>query len=481
MAFSYKTTSTPVKGKKFTDLLKDVRQATFKDSQEFADKLRKEVEIQIDDSTDFLTKLDISLDKLKQIGFEDILDKGQQSELSKRLRQLRSTIGEKTVYQLDHITMAPINQTLSLLIINLVKVIDNAEGALQIGVTGSGIVPRDLYGLGMTRAPSATRNPRDTAGTSISGLKVVVDELREVRAFGEAIENTFAQKGPKGMTPSNLEKAYQALQTNGVLDITEIKEKDVGLRDGEIAKIKIETKSDHKDKSDWQAVEGILKTTTTTGGDKLDLDAKTLEKVNEAKRIILNNKPTEILGSKAIEQQLGEQFADVFKGKKPKRTKTSSKKTTSQSFAKKSLKQGRTTNKTSSKLDAIATAVSTARIKRKGDDERDSGSIQRELNKLKTAINRRLPAEVRRNMGRPALINQTGRFSNSAELLNLRQAAKTVVGNYTYQLNPYETFENTGRSRWPVGYNPKPLIAKSIRNLAEQISETKFTFTLRRT
>ena len=41
-----------------------------------------------------------------------------------------------------------------------------------------------------------------------------------------------------------------------------------------------------------------------------------------------------------------------------------------------------TTNKTSSKLDAIATAVSTARIKRKGDDERDSGSIQRELNKL---------------------------------------------------------------------------------------------------
>ena len=70
MAFSYKTTSTPVKGKMFTDLLKDVRQATFKDSQEFADKLRKEVEIQIDDSTDFLTKLDISIDKLKQTLFE---------------------------------------------------------------------------------------------------------------------------------------------------------------------------------------------------------------------------------------------------------------------------------------------------------------------------------------------------------------------------------------------------------------------------
>jgi hypothetical protein len=37
---------------------------------------------------------------------------------------------------------------------------------------------------------------------------------------------------------------------------------------------------------------------------------------------------------------------------------------------------------------------------------------------------------------------------------------------YTYRLNPYETFENEGRKRWPSGYNPKPLISKSIRNLA---------------
>ena len=51
--FNYKTTSTPVKGKKFQDLLKDVRQAAFKDTQKFGDRLRKEIEIQIEDSTDF--------------------------------------------------------------------------------------------------------------------------------------------------------------------------------------------------------------------------------------------------------------------------------------------------------------------------------------------------------------------------------------------------------------------------------------------
>ena len=40
--FNYKTTSTPVRGKKFQDLLKDVRQAAFKDTQLFGNRLRKE-------------------------------------------------------------------------------------------------------------------------------------------------------------------------------------------------------------------------------------------------------------------------------------------------------------------------------------------------------------------------------------------------------------------------------------------------------
>ena len=90
-------------------------------------------------------------------------------------------------------------------------------------------------------------------------------------------------------------------------------------------------------------------------------------------------------------------------------------------------------------------------------------------------INRRLPAEVRREMGRPALINRTGTFSNSVQLTSLRQGPKTLVGTYTYQANPYRTFENEGARQWPVGYNPKPLIARSIRNLAEQYTVEKFT------
>ena len=78
-------------------------------------------------------------------------------------------------------------------------------------------------------------------------------------------------------------------------------------------------------------------------------------------------------------------------------------------------------------------------------------------------------------MGRPALINQTGRFSNSVTLTELRQGPKTLVGKYGYMFAPYETFENEGPREWPTGYNPKPLIAKSIRNLALQYTEQKLT------
>lgn len=97
-----------------------------------------------------------------------------------------------------------------------------------------------------------------------------------------------------------------------------------------------------------------------------------------------------------------------------------------------------------------------------------------ELAMTKKYIQGRLPAEVRRNMGRPQLMNRTGQFSQSVKLLSLTPAANTVVAKYTYTLSGggnsknrtgvYSTFENSGR--WPQAYNPKPLIAKSIRNLA---------------
>ena len=78
-------------------------------------------------------------------------------------------------------------------------------------------------------------------------------------------------------------------------------------------------------------------------------------------------------------------------------------------------------------------------------------------------------------MGRPALQSRTGRFSNSVQLLSLLDGQSTVVAKYTYLLSPYATFENTGKKRWPLAYNPKNLIAKSIRNLAQGRIQQKLT------
>ena len=74
-----------------------------------------------------------------------------------------------------------------------------------------------------------------------------------------------------------------------------------------------------------------------------------------------------------------------------------------------------------------------------------------------------------------ALRNRKGRFSSSVELVSLTEAQQTIVAKYTYMLSPYQTFENTGRRRWPLAYNPKDLIAKSIRNLAKGRIEQKLT------
>jgi len=122
--------------------------------------------------------------------------------------------------------------------------------------------------------------------------------------------------------------------------------------------------------------------------------------------------------------------------------------------------------------------------------EKKKESAQLSILRLQTLINKRLGAEVRRNMGRPALDNITGQFSDSAELTSIRETKAGLSGEYTYTRTGggssknkggvYETFEGTGKRRWPASYNPKPLIAMSIRNLALAYTKDKFV-QLRRT
>ena len=154
------------------------------------------------------------------------------------------------------------------------------------------------------------------------------------------------------------------------------------------------------------------------------------------------------------------------------------------------LKKARKTPFKSSKI-TIPQKITVAKLagKETGEGKQASTDAAMSLVALKGKINRRLGAEVRRNMGGTRLNNRTGIFSNSAKLLNLRHTKKGISGEYTYMLTGggkskgsrrgvYSTFENAGR--WRTSYNPKPLISKSIQNLALQIAETRFV-SLRRT
>ena len=190
---------------------------------------------------------------------------------------------------------------------------------------------------------------------------------------------------------------------------------------------------------------------------------------------------TKLAGSKVFEDQLVKQTTDLALGKKPKAYKSRTNKV-KKALPSKIVKGSLKLKALKKKKNAIKiAALAPAKMSEKGSEQ----SV-RELMKVRTLINKRLPAEVRRNMGRPALINRTGTFSNSVKLETLQTSKNGVSGKYSYMLTGggkstnragvYETFENTGSKTWSTGYNPKALITKSIRKLAIQYTDKKFTY-----
>lgn len=115
------------------------------------------------------------------------------------------------------------------------------------------------------------------------------------------------------------------------------------------------------------------------------------------------------------------------------------------------------------------------KYKRTREDSVERGRVGEDTQDALTArafINSNLQKQVERNMGRPALENVTGRFSESVNIVNAGYTGGQPHFDYTY--NPiYRVFEN-GRDYSP-NFDPRPLIEKSIRQLAASRLDTKFT------
>jgi hypothetical protein len=63
---------------------------------------------------------------------------------------------------------------------------------------------------------------------------------------------------------------------------------------------------------------------------------------------------------------------------------------------------------------------------------------------------------------------RTGRFAESAKVERMTQSREGMItAFYSYMRNPYGTFSDGGRQESPKSRDPKLLISKSIRQIAE--------------
>lgn len=95
------------------------------------------------------------------------------------------------------------------------------------------------------------------------------------------------------------------------------------------------------------------------------------------------------------------------------------------------------------------------------------------LVKLQNLINQGLVERVKQNMGRGErrdILNlRSGRFAESVKVERMSQSREGMItAFYSYMKNPYATFSDGGLQSSPRTRDPKLLIARSIREIAQQ-------------
>lgn len=93
---------------------------------------------------------------------------------------------------------------------------------------------------------------------------------------------------------------------------------------------------------------------------------------------------------------------------------------------------------------------------------------------LAVLINSQLQDVISANMGdgnsRNVLNYRTGRFASTVKVEQLSMGREGMItAYYSYMKNPYATFSTGGKQAIPASRDPKLLIARSIREIAEQV------------
>lgn len=317
------------------------------------------------------------------------------------------------------------------------------------------------------KVPEETELPAKTVGQ----LRIVKKKVQTMLIAADRLSRldpTKAGKTSAKKYKSLADEFFNNGPENFQLDLDTIKVKLFDVLTGKVELgIKVESKGFNRFKSFFERAFGrnATRVLNVGAGEKLFGGA-----------VLKNIDIGELVGSESITNKVTKDLSEMFQGKKPKPSKTRSKNRSVKKtgIIKKKSNLGKSHSRLSAASKRAMTAIQASNVRGTQKEGGNTNAV-RDLARITAAINKKLPAEVRRSMGRPALTNRTGRFSNSVRLQSLRSTKAGLSGEYTYLLSPYETFENTGRRIWPTGYNPKPLIAKSVRNLAIQFTKQKLT------
>ena len=391
--------------------------------------------------------------------------------VNKATKDLMNATGQKWVVDHKHIT--PVNQRTTALMEALEMLKEEYRNSSSLERGRGGDFGKKLAGIGIIGDETAVIGELDRRIKHLKTARAYLKELENVLLDGTTIDEV------------SLGTAIAAGQGNHGFDITTDKINDAGVLDGDgkVGEFTVLTNEQHDPKNEFQKHMGFVISQIIDSNWTIPNTASTDDQI-AADRLYkqITQDPTTIVGSEGIKNSIERQMHEIFEGKTPKKRKSRTKKTTrvkSKVDLRKSKAQLARLNAKKRQTNAVLKQSIAKQERQTRTQDVGGAEDAKSALHLKRLINQKLPAEVRRNMGRPALINRTGRFSNSVILESLTPSPAGMVGTYSYQYRPYETFENTGKRTWPASYNPKPLITKSIRNLAIQHMETKLT--LRRT
>lgn len=139
----------------------------------------------------------------------------------------------------------------------------------------------------------------------------------------------------------------------------------------------------------------------------------------------------------------------------------------------------RTTSNKLVRTSALArNAKSQKRIQKAKASSRTAQAKTMNVLALQNMVNQFLPDQMLKNMGRPQLENRTGRLRRSARVTRAVQSQRSILFDYSYQRNPYETFAPGGAQYTPER-DVEQLISQSVREIAQRIVGNKFAITTR--